>query len=213
MPRSLVAFAAATLLGVCAVLVVVWTESAVGVVFAVLVLVVVLGLVLGELELNVAGGRPPVRRRRRPRPPGAPAAWTGPRAAHRLLLVASDPVDGPQLARLLDGDRSVAVLVVAPALHRTRLRYWVSDSDEAIAHAQGVERLTVHALRGEDVASSGHVGSADPLAAIEDALRFFDADRIALAMHTTGQRRYRERDLRAEVERRFGRPVIAVEPA
>jgi hypothetical protein len=105
------------------------------------------------------------------------------------------------------------VLVVAPALHRPRLRYWVSDSDEAIAHAQAVERLTVHALRGEDVASSGHIGSADPMAAIEDALRFFDADRIALAMHTTGKRRYRERDLRAEVERRFGRPVIAVEPA
>jgi predicted TIM-barrel enzyme len=105
------------------------------------------------------------------------------------------------------------VLVVAPALHRTRLRYWVSDSDEAIEHARAVEQQTVHMLRREDVPSSGHVGSSDPVKAIEDALRFFDADRIAIAMHTTGKRRYRERELRAEVERRFGRPVITVEPA
>jgi nucleotide-binding universal stress UspA family protein len=127
--------------------------------------------------------------------------------------VVSDPVDGPRLGRLVDGERGVAVLVVAPALHRTWLRYWLSDSDEAIEHARFVEQQTVHALRREDVASSGHVGSPDPIAAIEDALRFFDADRIAIAMHTDGKRRYRERDLRAEVERRFGRPVIAVDPA
>jgi hypothetical protein len=37
-------------------------------------------------------------------------------------------------------------------------------------------------------------------------------DRIALALHTHGPHRYRERDLRAEVERRFDRPVIALEP-
>jgi hypothetical protein len=49
------------------------------------------------------------------------------------------------------------------------------------------------------------------MAAIEDALRFFDADRIAIALHTTGRRRYRERDLRAEIERRFRRPVVALE--
>ena len=213
-PRSLLAFAAATLIGVCAVLLVVWLKSPWGVAFALLLMVVVLALVFGELEVGTAGGRSHVRQRRRPRlARSAPAEWTGPRAEHRLLLVISDPVDGPRLARLLAGERGVAVLVVAPALHRTRLRYWVSDSDEAIEHARAVEQQTVHALRREDVPSSGHVGSPDPVGAIEDALRFFDADRIAIAMHTTGKRRYRERDLRAEVERRFGRPVITVEPA
>ena len=213
-PRSLLAFAPATLIGVCAVLVVVWVKSPWGVAFALLLIVVVLALVLGDLELGIAGGRPQARERRRPPlAPSAPAEWTGPRAEHRLLLVVSAAVDGPRLARLLAGERGAAVLVVAPALHRTRLRYWVSDSDEAIEHARAVEQQTVHMLRREDVPSSGHVGSSDPVKAIEDALRFFDADRIAIAMHTTGKRRYRERELRAEAERRFGRPVITLEPA
>jgi hypothetical protein len=142
-----------------------------------------------------------------------PAAWRGPAARHRLLLVVSEPLDGPRLERLLDGGRDgISVLVVAPALHRNGLRYWVSDSDEAIEHARRVQEATLHALQREQVPSGGHVGSADPVTAIEDALEFFDADRIVLALHTRGRRRYRERDLRAEVERRFRRPVVAVEP-
>jgi hypothetical protein len=33
-----------------------------------------------------------------------------------------------------------------------------------------------------------------------------------VALHTCGAHRFRERDLRAEVERRFGRPAVALEP-
>jgi hypothetical protein len=169
------------------------------------------------LEIQIGGPRMAVRREparpARTARPGVPQAWSGPPADRRVLLVASEPVDEARLSRILDGPRArTTVLVVAPALHRTRLRYWVSDSDEAIEHARGVQEATVRALQREDVPSSGHVGSSDPLAAIADALRFFDADRIALALHTRGPHRYRERDLRAEVEHRFERPVIALEP-
>lgn len=46
--------------------------------------------------------------------------------------------------------------------------------------------------------------SADPLAAIEEALRFFEPTRIVLAGTD------RSRDLTGEVEDRFGRPVMSV---
>jgi hypothetical protein len=212
-PRSLVVFSGAILAGVGGILLIAWTGSYWAVAFAVLLMLVVLAAVLGELEVEIGGRRVPRAGRGRPRRaprPGVPADWSGPPAAHRLLLVASEPVEDGQLTRLLAGDRT-AVLVVAPALHRTRLRYWVSDSDEAIAHARRIEEETLDELRRRGVPSSGHVGSGDPMAAIEDALRFFDADRIAIALHTTGRRRYRERDLRAEIERRFRRPVVALE--
>jgi hypothetical protein len=215
-PWTLIAFASATLIVVGAVALLARTDDAWGVVFAMALLIALLAIVLWVLEIDLRGPSVAVRRSRARRGrarPDIPQAWSGPPAERRVLLVASEPVDEARLSCILDGARaSTAVLVIAPALHRTRLRYWVSDSDEAIEHARGVQEATVRALQRENVPSSGHVGSPDPLAAIADALRFFDADRIALALHTRGPHRYRERDLRAEVEHRFERPVIALEP-
>jgi hypothetical protein len=143
-----------------------------------------------------------------------PASWTGPAAHRRVLLVVSEPVDRAQVHAILGGDppRSVAVLVVAPALQRSGLRYWVSDTDEGTAHARDVEAATLAELRRDGVPNDGHVGADDPLTAIEDALRFFDADEVVIAMHAAGRRRYREGDLRADVERRFGIPAAAIDP-
>jgi hypothetical protein len=214
-PLTLIAFFLATIIAVGGVVVLADVNDTWGMMFAVVVLFTVLALLVAELGFEIADG-PPVRRRRaRAVTPAAPPAWSGPPADRRVLLVASEPLDESRVAEVLDGDgtSSTAVLVVAPALRRTRLRYWVSESDEALEHARSVQEATLRALRSENVPSSGHVGSPDPVTAIADALRFFDADRIALAMHTAGPHRYRERDLRAEVARRFGRPVTALEPA
>ena len=38
------------------------------------------------------------------------------------------------------------VMVVAPALHESGLRFWVSDADEAIARADRVRRESVAAV-------------------------------------------------------------------
>jgi hypothetical protein len=161
------------------------------------------------------------RRRRRERDvaggtAGGPApGWRGPQGSPHVLVVASEPL-GPEL--LHDGLRravppGAAALVVAPAYTRNRLRYWVSDLDDAIARARAVEEESVAALRDAGVAADGHVGSGDPLTAIEDALRFFDPELIVLLLHGPGRRRYRERPLRDEVERRFSRPVAELAPS
>jgi len=142
-----------------------------------------------------------------------PADWSGPPARRRVLLVVSGPVRPSQLQAILaqDPPGSAAVLVVAPALQRSWLRYWVSDTDEGREHAKAAEQAAEAELRREGVPSDGHVGSADPLTAIEDALRLFHADEVVIAMYAGGRRRYRERDLRADVERRFGIPATAID--
>ena len=99
-------------------------------------------------------------------------------------------------------------MIVAPALHETALRFWVSDADEAIAHANAVARGTLAELNDDGVAASAAIGDSDPVAAIEDALVDFPADEILVFTHQGGdQQRYRE-DLDREVVRR--RLAIAV---
>jgi hypothetical protein len=216
-PRSLLVFALATLAAVAGIVLLALTGSDWALIAAVCLLLLVLAGVLREVgseidagpaagDATVAGGGAVAG--------AAPAAWRGPRAHRRLLLLVSEPVDRSQLATILQGETpgSTAVLVVAPALQRTWLRYWVSDTDEGIEHARAVEEATLDALRREGVPNAGHVGSAEPLTAIEDALRFFDADRIVIEMRAGNDHRYRERDLRAEVERRFGIPTYALNP-
>jgi hypothetical protein len=140
--------------------------------------------------------------------------WRGPEGSPHILVVASQPVDGALLRDGL-GDAvtpGAAVLVVAPSITTSGLRYWVSDTDAARERARAVEQASVTALRDAGVAADGHVGSADPLTAIEDALCFFDAELIVLLFRRPCRRGYREPPLRTEVERRFGRPVAEIDP-
>jgi hypothetical protein len=128
----------------------------------------------------------------------------------KLLVVTSEPVSSRQLrAALGDGaaPKQTEVMVVAPALQESALRFWLSDADEAIQRAEAVRRTTVEKLDSEGVAASGDTGESDPLDAIQDALATFPADRIVLFTHPGSERRYREDVDPSEVEERFGVPV------
>jgi hypothetical protein len=213
-PRTLLAFTCAVLLVVAEVVLVSLVETGWAVVFAIASIVALLVLLLWAIELDI---RPHAARRREvrgaPVRPSPPATWSGPPGHRRLLLVASEPMSAAALTPLVAGHGGdTAVLVVAPALQPTRLDYWTADSDEPIERARQVQQATVAALLRAHIPSNGHVGSRDPVTAIDDALRFFDADAIVLALHTHGQHRYGERHLRAEVEQRFQRPTIELEP-
>jgi hypothetical protein len=182
--------------------------------FSLASIVALLAILLWAVEPDI---RPRAARRREvrgaPVQPSPPASWSGPPGHRRVLVVASEPVSAAALTPLLAGHGGdTAVLVVAPALQPTRLDYWFSDSDEPVERARQVQQATVAALLRAQIPSNGHVGARDPLTAIGDALRVFDADQIVLALHTHGPRRYGERHLRAEVEQRFERPTIELEP-
>jgi hypothetical protein len=138
----------------------------------------------------------------------------------KLLVVTSEPISTTQLrAALRDGaagDRTegdapagdrTEVMVVAPALQESAVRFWLSDADEAIQRAEEVRRRTLENLDEGGVAVSGDTGESDPFDAIRDALATFPADRIVLFTHAGSERRYREDIDPAEVEERFGLPV------
>jgi hypothetical protein len=128
----------------------------------------------------------------------------------KVLVVTSEPITAERLRGALgsDGDpKDAEVMVVAPALADSALKFWMSDADEAIARAEQVRRDSVERLGQAGVAASGDTGEADPYTAIEDSLKTFDADRIVLFTHPGDDQRYREDLDEREIEERFGVPV------
>jgi hypothetical protein len=128
----------------------------------------------------------------------------------KLLVITSEPVSAAQLREALpDGldPAQAEVMVVAPALQESGLRFWMSDADEAIAKAEEVRRQTIEQLGSEGVPTSGETGESNPVLAIQDALQSFPADRIVLFTHGGDDQLYREDVDVAEIEGQFGLPV------
>ena len=126
----------------------------------------------------------------------------------KLLVVTPEPVDAKLLRETLGEDvRGAEVLVISPATNQSKVAFWVSDSDEAIAEAETAQQETVERLEEEGVDAAGDTGESEPDVAIQDALATFPADRIVVFSHPEGDRDYREDAGLAEVEERFGVPV------
>lgn len=132
-----------------------------------------------------------------------------------LLVLAAEPVDADFLRRAVGDDvEGAQVLVVSPAVNESPLAFWMSDSDDAIADAQGRLDATLAALREGGVSARGATGESEPLVALQDALATFPADRIVVVVREGDAQRYREDDVVGEAERRFGVPVVeATAPA
>ena len=132
----------------------------------------------------------------------------------KLIVLTTEPVTAGQLRDALpDGiePRDAEVMVVAPALHESALRFWVSDADEAITKAEAVRRESLRKLGDEGVSASADTGEGDLIKATEDALATFEADRIVIFSHPAGESRYREDVDDAELHERFGLPVDRAE--
>ena len=136
--------------------------------------------------------------------PGARGSATG----VRLLVVTPEPVDADALRTALGEEvEGAEVLVVSPAGNRSKVAFWVSDSDDAIAEADAAQEETVERLEEDGVDAAGDTGESEPGVAIQDALATFKADRIVVFSHAEGDRDYREDDGLADAEERFGIPV------
>jgi hypothetical protein len=126
----------------------------------------------------------------------------------KLLVVTPEPIDANDLRKTLgDEVNGAEVLVLSPATNQSKLAFWVSDPDDAIAEAKEAEAASVQELRGEGVTATGEVGESDPAQAIQDALATFAADRIVIFSHPEGDRDYREDEGLAEGESRWNVPV------
>jgi hypothetical protein len=146
------------------------------------------------------------------RPPPVVPARPSPPGERRILVVANETVGGAALLeevrRRSDGVHG-RVRVVAPALN-SPLRHLASDEDAARAAAQERLDASLARLRGGGIDASGEVGDADPLQAIEDALRTFGADELIVSTHPEGRSHWLERNVVSLARERFAVPVTHV---
>ena len=129
----------------------------------------------------------------------------------KILALVSEPISGEALRSALGaGAEDAEVMVVAPALD-SRTRFWTSDNDEAIAHAEEVQQESVERLAEDGVDAVGDTGETDPLLALQDALATFPAEEIVIFMRPEGDRNWAEEDLLEQARGRFSVPVRHME--
>ena len=130
--------------------------------------------------------------------------------ARRLLVVITTEVADDvlrDLVRRRAGD-DAEMLVVAPASEISRLDWLTNAEDDARTEAASLAATTAEAAPSENV--QGRVGDADPVRAIEDALRTFAADEILVVGHPEDQAGWLEEGSGAAVEARFSLPITRV---
>lgn len=152
-----------------------------------------------------------LRREARERPTVAPRR-RGADDEERILVVANETVAGEALRKAVlqavAGARA-NVLVVSPALN-SKLKHWTSDEDQARAAAE--ERLgrSIEELEKLGIPARGEVGDADPVQAIEDALRTFGPDLIVISTHPPGRSNWLEHGVVTSARERFAVPITHV---
>ncbi len=128
-----------------------------------------------------------------------------------ILVVANETVAGRALrgevVRRAEGGADV--LVVCPALN-SPLRHWASDEDGARALAQDRLEESLGALAAAGVEARGEVGDADPIQAMDDALRTFGADEIVISTHPPGRSNWLEKEIIGRAQERYDVPITHV---
>lgn len=129
-----------------------------------------------------------------PKAPPEPVSSRAGEGRHRILVVANETVAGralrDEVVRRAGDDADV--LVVCPALN-SPLRHWASDEDGARAEAERRLSESLAALAVAGVEARGEIGDADPVQAIDDALRTFGADEIVISTHPPGRSNWLEK--------------------
>jgi hypothetical protein len=152
------------------------------------------------------------RREVREQPPATAPRARSAEDERRILVIANETVAGRALREAVEaaaeGHRA-NVLVVSPALN-SPLRHWASDEDQARAVAEERLRRSIAELGRLGISARGEVGDADPVQAIEDALRTFGADVIVISTHPEGRSNWLERGVVTSARERFAVPITHV---
>jgi hypothetical protein len=152
------------------------------------------------------------RREARDRPTASAPPHRGGDDERRILVVAHETVAGARLREEImaaaEGYRA-QVLVVSPALN-SPLKHWMSDEDQARADADERLERSIRQLAQLGISVRGEVGDADPVQAIEDALRTFGPDVIIISTHPEGRSNWLERGVVSSARERFAVPITHV---
>jgi hypothetical protein len=132
---------------------------------------------------------------------------------HRLLVVANETVGGGELLEEIRNRcrrRNCEVLVLTPALARSRAAHWASDIDEAIERARQRMELSLIEIGQVGLSVRGEIGDSDPNVAIEDALRAFPADEIVISTHPPERSHWLENGVVERARREIDLPITHV---
>jgi hypothetical protein len=133
-------------------------------------------------------------------------------ASVRNVLVVSSVADPPRELHAALGDDVDEVRVVAPAVEQSRLQWLTNEEDDARAEAERTAEGVASAAEGEAEHVKTEVGDPDPLLAVEDALRTFDADEIVVVMRTGEDASWLEEGAAETIAERFPQlPVKTIE--
>jgi hypothetical protein len=130
----------------------------------------------------------------------------------RILVIANETVGGGALRNCIRKKSEGVqenVLVVSPSLS-SPVRHWASDEGPGRAEAQERLDTSLALLRQAGISARGEVGDAEPLQAIEDALRTFGAEEIIISTHPEGKSKWLERGIVTEARERFALPITHV---
>ena len=128
-----------------------------------------------------------------------------------VLVISSVPEVPPQVHEELgtDVDR---VHVVAPAVEQSRLQWLTNAEDDARAEAERTAARVAQATGDEAQRVQAEAGDSDPLLAVEDALRTFDADEIVVVVRKGDDASWLEEGAGDTIANRFPQlPVKTIE--
>jgi len=101
------------------------------------------------------------------------------------------------------------VFVVTPALN-SRIKHWTSDDDDARARAHERLQTMLDALDRDGFTATGDIGDSDPVQAMEDGVRVFDADEVIVSTHPPGRSNWLEHDVVRRARERLDVPITHV---
>ena len=130
----------------------------------------------------------------------------------RNVLVVSSVADPPRELHAALGDDVGEIHVVAPAVKQSRLQWLTNAEDDARAEAERTAEEVASAAEGEAERVEAEAGDSDPLLAVEDALRTFDADEIVVVTRTGENASWLEEGAAETIAARFPQlPVKTIE--
>jgi Universal stress protein family len=130
--------------------------------------------------------------------------------SRRILVVTTAPVEGGALRdRVLEhaGNGETELKVVATASDLSPLDWLANDEDDARAEAESRAVEVGQAVAPEADHVEAEVGDTDPVQAIEDALRTFQADELVLVTRKADDAGWLEEGTASEALARFNLPV------
>ena len=129
----------------------------------------------------------------------------------RIVVVANETLASPSVIEAVrrhaeEGDAEVALVV--PALSSSRIAHILTaDVPSARARAEGRLERSLGALRDAGVRACGEIGDADPLAALDDAIRLFEPLEVIIATHPPERSHWLERRVVSRARERYGLPI------